>query len=241
MDLIMPEVSRHGSAMARRCYGNFQSPMGHWKEPLKTHAISPHQVYNNTPGKNNSDSAMIIDAMDLLYSGRYDVFCLVTSDSDFTSLAIRLREDGKTVVGIGKQQTSKSFVSACHTFVEIETLEMAASATVFEPLVALGQSTTTKSLASPPLGILGSSWTSAQKEQLNFLYQIISEVADADGWALVGTVGGLIRQRDPAFDARKLGVASAKLGNLLSSLDMYETRYSDVDGITMSVRLMPAK
>lgn len=218
LDVIMAEVSRHGNAVAKRTYGDFTTPkLAPWKEPMTDHAIMPRQSFNNTPGKNNSDSAMIIDAMELLYSRRFDVFCLVTSDSDFTSLAIRMREDGMTVIGIGYNHTPKSFVAACHTFIEIETLETAAAHAVDVLETPLAQ------LDATPAPLNGSQWTADQTKQLTLLVTIVLEEADADGWALLGMVGTQLKKRDPAFDARKLGSSSTKLSNLVESLDIFET------------------
>ena len=221
LDVIMAEVSRHGNAVVKRSYGDFTtSTLAPWKEPMADHAILPKQSFNNIPGKNNSDSAMIIDAMDLLHSRRFDVFCLVTSDSDFTSLAIRLREDGITVVGIGYKQSlalSRSFVAACDTFIEIETLETAAVHAVDVLETPLAQ-------RAMPTRQDGLKWSADQTKQFILLLQIIIEEGDADGWARLDKVGMQLKKRDPAFDARKLGASSTKLTNLVEVLDMYETR-----------------
>ena len=223
LDLIMAEVSRHGNAVARRGYGDFTtSTLAPWKEPMAMHAIAPHQSYQNTVGKNSTDSAMIIDAVELLHSGRFDVFCLVTSDSDFTSLAMRIREEGKLVVGVGKEQTAHSFVAACNTFVEIETLDRdCCPPSALRSALDAG---TGKKSASPalPTPIFASQWTSSQKKQLLRLRDIVVETVGSDGWGTVDRVGSLLKQRDPAFDPRKLGASSTKLGNLLKSLDTYE-------------------
>lgn len=216
LDVIMAEVSRHGNAIARRGYGDFTTPtLAPWKEPMAKHAIMPSQTYQNTVGKNSSDSAMIIDAVELLYLDRFDVFCLVSSDADFTSLAMRIREQGKTVVGIGKQQTARSFVAACNTFVETETLMKTTS----RPIAANAMTSSEPAMPTPLDGV---AWSNEQKQQLMLLREIVEEIVEDNGWGTLDKVGSLLKQRDPAFDPRKLGSSSAKLSSLLSALDSYE-------------------
>lgn len=220
---IMDEASRHGNPIARRCYGDFTTPqLVNWKQPMADHAILPQQSFNNTAGKNNSDSTMIIDAMELLHSGRFDVFCLVSSDADFTSLAIRIREEGRTVIGIGRSQTPQSFVKACHTFVEVETLQ--AAATMVDPALALTPGDVSSNPVPKELNLLHTSVPQSERPRLKLLHTIILETTGEDGWATVSRVGDLLTLRCPAFDSRKLGARNNKLGTLLSALDIYETK-----------------
>ena len=211
LDLVMEEVSRHGDATTRRGYGDFTTnTLAPWKEPMAKHAIMPTQVYQHTSNKNSTDSRMIIDAVELLHSGRFDVFCLVSSDADFTSLAMRIREQGTLVIGIGRAKSlssARSFVAACNTFVEIETLERTTS-----PSPGFLQTIGGHSL---PASLSGSPWTQAQTKQLGLLKEIVMKRAQNDGWACMGEVG-------QAFDARKLGASSAKLSKLFASLSTYE-------------------
>lgn len=222
LNLVMGEASRHGRVVVKRGYGDFTTQkLAPWKQPMADHAILPTQAYGNTKGKNSTDSRMIIDAVELLLdrSRCLDAFCLVTSDADFTSLAMRIGEQGKTVIGIGTQQTAQSFVAACKTFIAIETLE---SANCSQPPFAISP----KSHAFPtPLS--GRPWTELQKQQLTLLHSIVVECAEEDGWALGSSVGSILKQRDPAFDPRKLGATSPKLGRLFASLDSYRIKYDE--------------
>ena len=225
LDLIMDEVTRHGTAIIRRSYGDFTIPnLATWKEPMAKHAILPRQVFQNTMNKNSSDSALMIDAVEILFgTPHFDAFCLVSSDADFTSLALRIREKGKTVIGIGRQQTAKSFVAACNTFVEIETLE----ATSPGKLKLKGKDT----LPTPLLG----SWSKTQKAQLRLLHSVILESTEPNGWGHLSAIGTLIKQRDPSFDPRKLGETS-KLSQLLASLDSYEVKVHGISSYMVRVK-----
>lgn len=238
---IMDEVATFGVASARRIYGDWTSQrLAPWKGPLSEFAITPIQQFANTVGKNNTDSAMIIDAMDLLHSRRYEVFCIVSSDADFTRLATRIREDGRTVVGIGREMTPRAFVAACDKFITIETLQSvrpnvagvanggAASAAAG---VANGVATAGGAIATGAEGKL----TPKQQASLKMLRDVIGEMAGDDGWTSLSMVGGVMRTRDPAFDPRSFGASG--IGRLVSGpLCRYELM---MRGSDLSVRPRP--
>jgi uncharacterized protein (TIGR00288 family) len=188
---ILSEASKYGTVTVKRNYGDWTTTnMSQWKDTLNTHAIQPIQQFRYTVGKNATDSAMIIDAMDLLYSGTVDAFCLVSSDSDYTRLATRIREKGFFVMGIGQKKTPRAFVNACDVFVYTENLE--------PKKPARKSSTSRKS-------------TSTKKEEpatpdpLPLLKQAFENAVGEDGWAFLGALGHHLRQLDPGFDARTYG------------------------------------
>lgn len=194
---LMAEIGRYGTATVRRAYGDWTTPnLNGWKEHLHTLAIQPIQQFRLTLGKNATDSALIIDAMDLLHGGRVDGFCLVSSDSDFTRLATRIRESGFMVYGFGENKTPKPFVVACNRFIFTEILK--ASSEVPIPLPG-GQ--------TPLKPILMSAVTGA---------------AGDDGWAFLGVVGNLVNKANPEFDPRNYG--AKKLGELVRAQKYLEVR-----------------
>lgn len=193
---MMEEIAKYGNPTIKRIYGDFtKAHLKKWKDMLLTNAIAPVQQYAYTRGKNATDSAMIIDAMDILYSGKVDSFCLVSSDSDFTRLAMRLREAGMLVIGMGEKKTPEPFIVACDRFIYIEILKPK-------------NNTNTKNKAN--------SATKNSKEQkdevepinqklIRLLKTTIMDVADDDGWAFLGDVGSLLQKKQPNFDARNYG------------------------------------
>lgn len=194
---LMSEIGRYGTATVRRAYGDWTTPnLNGWKEHLHTLAIQPIQQFRLTTGKNATDSALIIDAMDLLHGGRVNGFCLVSSDSDFTRLATRIRESGLSVYGFGEKKTPKPFVAACNKFVFTEILK--ASSEPQAPIAA-GQ--------VPLKPILTTAVTSA---------------AGDDGWASLGAVGALVNKANPEFDPRNYG--KKKLGELVRAQDYLEVK-----------------
>ena len=207
---IMAEVAVYGSATIKRIYGDWTAPnMGSWKPLLLEHAITPFQQYSYTTGKNATDSAMIIDAMDILYSGNCDGFVLVSSDSDFTRLATRLREAGMKVYGMGEKKTPKPFIVACDKFVYIESLKAAEKA---QPPAA-GKSAKKKAPApaeaeSPALSVQ------------ELIAQSVEDLADEDGYAYLGDLGTLLIKKQPDFDARNYGFA--KLSKFIAALEGFE-------------------
>ena len=181
----------------KRAYGDWTTPnLGGWKDVLHVHAIQPIQQFRYTTGKNATDSALIIEAMDLLHGGKVDGFCLVSSDSDFTRLATRIREAGLSVYGFGEQKTPKSFVAACDKFIFTKILRKPTSGAP------------TEVPARPPLKPL--------------LVSAVSAAAQEDGWALLAVVGSLVLKSDPSFDAPNFGFK--KLGELVKAQPYLEVK-----------------
>ena len=215
---LLAEVAKLGTAHVKRAYGDWTgTSLKGWKDQLLAQSIQPIQQFAYTSGKNATDAAMVIDAMDLLYSGRFDGFCLVSSDSDFTRLAARIREAGLIVYGFGERKTPKPFVAACDKFIYIENLTYADSATT--PAGAV--------LTPPPR-------TSAAKLKgdtalVNQLRNALEAASDDDGWASLAAVGHIITQQRPDFDSRNYGYA--KLSDLIGATTLFELdRRSPGDG-----------
>jgi uncharacterized LabA/DUF88 family protein len=188
---LLGEVAQHGTATVKRAYGDWTTQnLVSWKDVLHVHAVQPVQQFRYTTGKNATDSALIIDAMDLLHGGRVDGFCLVSSDSDFTRLATRIREAGLSVYGFGEQKTPKPFVAACDKFVYTEILRKPAA----------GSATPIQVAVSPIKPLLNSA---------------ISAAAQEDGWASLAVVGALVLKSEPSFDPRNFGFK--KLGELVKA------------------------
>ena len=221
---MMEEIAKFGTPTTKRIYADWTKPnAGGWKSVLLEHAITPIQQYSYTVGKNSSDSAMIIDAMDLLYSDKVDGFCIVSSDSDFTRLAIRLRESGMKVIGIGEKKTPNSFIVACDRFVYIEVLDGAIKKKLPK------RSTDTK---KPPEKPIEKSLNKIDLHTIELIETTIEDICDDDGWAFLGDVGNLIVKKKPEFDPRNYGFT--KLTPMLKSLtDILEIdeRESDKKGI----------
>ena len=185
---ILGEVAKHGVITTRRIYGDWTEPqMSGWKKRLQTYAIQPIQQFRYTVGKNATDSALIIDAMDLLHAGSLDGFCIVSSDSDYTRLATRIREQGLFVMGIGNRQTPSSLVNACEVFVYTDNLVESKK-------------------ASP-----GQLTSKQRSEWVTTMGLAIDAVLQDDGWATLGEVGAQLRKLDPAFDARSYGYSRTSL------------------------------
>lgn len=205
---LLAEIAKYGVASVKRIYGDWTGPqLGGWKDTLLTHSIQPMQQFRYTSGKNATDSAMIIDAMDLLYTGRFDGFCLVSSDSDFTRLAARIREAGLTVYGFGRRQTPKAFVAACDKFVYTEILKSGAS----EEDVSVAEKPIKESLKDDKLRTL--------------LSVAVEDSGDDNGWANLGAVGSEINKYSPDFDPRNYGYR--KLSDLMKATAMFEFEERD--------------
>jgi hypothetical protein len=245
---MMEEIAKYGTPTTKRIYADWTKPNANgWKSVLLEHAITPIQQYSYTVGKNSSDSAMIIDAMDLLYSDKVDGFCIVSSDSDFTRLAIRLRESGMKVIGIGEKKTPNSFIVACDRFIYIEVLDGAikktrvvANGRIKSPKTAIAPVADSKKLVESILensrGELGQQKEMTTNKIDNPTIELIEDTLDAigdeDGWAFLGDVGNLIVKKKPEFDPRNYGFS--KLTPMLKSLtDILEIdeRESDKKGI----------
>lgn len=201
---MMEEIAKYGNPTIKRIYGDWTRPtLNGWKGVLLENAITPIQQYGYTTGKNATDSAMIIDAMDVLYSGKVNGFCIVSSDSDFTRLAVRLREAGMVVYGIGEKKTPEPFIVACDKFIYIEILRDESK-----------QETTSGAVKEKK---------TVDKINLKLIKRIaatISDAADDEGWAHLGDVGTLLIKKQPNFDPRNYGFQ--KLTPLISSIDRFE-------------------
>ncbi|NPV85269.1 MAG: NYN domain-containing protein [Anaerolineae bacterium] len=190
---ILAETGKYGLITIRRIYGDWTTAnMGGWKDVLQEHAVQPIQQFRYTTGKNATDSAMIIDAMDILYEGIVDGFCLVSSDSDYTRLAMRIREKGFFVMGIGKKTTPRAFVNACEVFVFTENL-----VAVSEPTRTKVQGSKKTAEAAKP--------SMAPAELLPLLRRAFEAAMQDNGWASLGVLGSHLRQLDPSFDPRTYG------------------------------------
>lgn len=200
---MLEEIAKYGNPTIKRIYGDWTRPgLNKWKNLLLENAITPIQQYGYTSGKNATDSAMIIDAMDILYSGKVNGFCLVSSDSDFTRLATRLREAGMQVFGIGEKKTPNPFIVACDKFIYIEILKTeeaevqqnkAAKKTLFDTITP---------------------------KEIALIASTINDQSDDDGWAFLGDVGSLLQKKQPNFDSRNYGFE--KLTPLIKSIGKFE-------------------
>ncbi len=198
---IMEEIARYGTPVIKRIYGDWTKPnLAGWKPVLLENAITPIQQYGYTTGKNATDSAMIIDAMDILYSHNVYGFCIISSDSDFTRLAIRLREAGKKVIGIGEKKTPNPFIVACDKFIYIEIINIE-----------------TMKDESPSKPLMNDK---TRDEVKKLIAESIDDVADDSGWAFLGEVGNLVLKKRPDFDPRNYGFM--KLTPLIRSFKTFE-------------------
>lgn len=210
---ILEEVAKYGTPTIKRIYGDWtKSTLAGWKNSLLENAITPVQQYSYTSGKNSSDSAMIIDAMDILYSEKVDGFCIVSSDSDFTRLATRLREAGMKVIGIGERKTPNAFIVACDKFIYIEII----NAPVKNEVAYANHHKKGEVVEQEPKA----STVEIGKDIINLIATSVNDVADENGWAFLADVGNLISKKQPDFDARNYGFA--KLTPLVKSLKNFE-------------------
>jgi uncharacterized LabA/DUF88 family protein len=208
---LLAEVAKYGTAHVKRAYGDWTAPnLRGWKDQLLAQSIQPIQQFAYTTGKNATDSAMVIDAMDLLYSGRLDGFCIVSSDSDFTRLAARLRESGMTVYGFGERKTPKPFVAACDKFVYIENLRFADE----------GVASDTPGVKAAKPKSATAAQLKADTELVSLLRNAVEAASDDDGWAPLAAVGNIITNQRPDFDSRNYGYG--KLSDLITATSLFE-------------------
>ena len=199
---LLTEIANYGTANVKRIYGDWTGPgLKGWKEVLLEHSIQPMQQFAYTKGKNATDSAMIIDAMDLLYSNNFTGFCIVSSDSDFTKLASRIRESGLLVYGFGERKTPAAFVSACDKFIYTEVLR--------------SKSDESTAIAKKSTGEL-----KQDARLVNLLRNAVNTSSDDSGWAQLGPVGSNIAKQSPEFDPRNYGYA--KLGELVTATKLFD-------------------
>ncbi len=204
---ILEEIAKYGVPTFKRIYADWTKPhVSGWKSVLLDHAITPIQQYSYTTGKNSSDSALIIDAMDILYTGRVDGFCVVSSDSDFTRLATRLREAGMKVFGMGEQKTPPAFRAACDKFIYIEILDQ--------------PETGVKQIKLSDLRKKEKVISKADKTLVSLITTSINDITDETGWAFLGDLGNMLLKKRPDFDPRNYGYA--KLLPLIKSLGQFE-------------------
>ena len=221
---IIDEISNHGVPTYKRIYGDWTKPqLTPWKSVLLNYSITPIQQYSYTTGKNSSDAALIIDAMDILYSNNVDGFCIVSSDSDFTRLAARLREAGMSVIGMGEKKTPTPFISACEKFKYLEVLASMAAT----PAEAASVKETQRQ-EEPK-----ASMTSVDK-LIEVIRTIITEVSDEDGWAFLGDLGNILNKRYPDFDTRNYGYT--KLTPFVASLKRFEIRSTRTSNPSISLK-----
>lgn len=202
---MMEEIAKYGNPTIKRIYGDWTKPnLSKWKNILLENAITPIQQYGYTAGKNATDSAMIIDAMDILYSEKVNGFCIVSSDSDFTRLATRLREAGMQVIGIGEKKTPNPFIVACDKFIYIEILKNKAKEKVSEDEKEVDKET----------------FDTISPKEIKLIASTITDLSDDEGWAFLGDVGSLLQKKRPNFDPRNYGFQ--KLTPLIKSTGKFE-------------------
>ncbi len=223
---LLGEVANYGVSSIKRIYGDWTKPnLKGWKEMLLSWAIQPIQQFGYTTGKNATDSAMIIDAMDILYTEKLDGFCLVSSDSDFTRLASRIREAGLIVYGFGERKTPKPFVASCDKFIytDILRIERTTAAEVPEEAVIARKATTNE--------MKQDSWL------VNLLRSSVEDAADESGWAYLGNIGQIIANQAPEFDPRNYGYK--KLGDLFKDIQTLRPRRTECGERAREVDLCP--
>ena len=237
---LLAEIAKFGEATVKRIYGDFTAPTSaSWKKVLQRYAIKPMQQFAYTTGKNATDSTLIIDAMDLLYTRKFDGFCLVTSDSDFTGLAMRLREEGLTVLGFGEKKTPDAFRNACHKFVFTEvlrpTVEPAATTVkvVSDQNIENGQKSTVNALPAE-----------AVEQKIEFpkksVLAALEQSVDDTGWAHLGTFGSYLTRLQPDFDSRLYGYK--KLSDLVKTkTDIFVTEERPAPGSSQKVLYLRAR
>jgi uncharacterized LabA/DUF88 family protein len=202
---MMEEIAKYGNPTIKRIYGDWTKPnLSKWKSILLENAITPIQQYGYTTGKNATDSAMIIDAMDILYSEKVNGFCIVSSDSDFTRLATRLREAGMQVIGIGEKKTPNPFIVSCDKFIYLEILKTKSKEK---------ESESEKESEKDAFDIITA-------KEIKLIATTINDLSDDDGWAFLGDVGGLLQKKQPNFDPRNYGFQ--KLTPLIDSTGRFD-------------------
>lgn len=216
---MMEEIAKYGNPTIKRIYGDWTNPgLNKWKAVLLENAITPIQQYAYTKGKNATDSAMIIDAMDVLYTKNVDGFCIVSSDSDFTRLATRLREAGKQVYGIGEKKTPEPFVVACDKFIYIEILKNQSKG---------NDEDKTKEKETVD---------KVSNKTIKLISTTINDLSDDDGWAFLGDVGNLLQKKQPNFDPRNYGFP--KLTPLIKSISNFEIDHRETSKGNRNIKLI---
>ncbi len=219
---IMSELAKYGTPTIKRIYGDWTKPASKgWKNVLLENAITPIQQYSYTRGKNSSDSAMIIDAMDILYSEKVEGFCIISSDSDFTRLVVRLREAGLKVYGFGERKTPHPFIVACDKFTYIEIINSSDKEPTEKETKEKSNSAKGNSNSKDSKNAI----INIEKDIIKLISTSITDVADEDGWAFLADVGNLIIKKQPDFDPRNYGFP--KLTLLIKALDLFDIDQRD--------------
>ena len=207
---MLEEIAKYGTPTFKRIYGDWTRPtLSGWKTVLLENAITPIQQYSYTTGKNSSDSALIIDAMDILYTGGVDGFCIVSSDSDFTRLATRLREAGMKVFGIGEKKTPAPFIASCNKFIYIEILKKE------EKIISNSKVNSKESTKKSTSAV-----STVNRDLIKLISDSINDIDEEDGWVFLGVLGNLILKKQPDFDPRNYG--HKKLIDLIKSIPRIE-------------------
>lgn len=233
---LLAEIARFGEATVKRIYGDFTAPTSaSWKKVLQKYAIKPVQQFAYTTGKNATDSTLIIDAMDLLYTRKFDGFCLITSDSDFTGLAMRLREEGLTVLGFGEKKTPEAFRNACHKFLFTEVLRPSVAIEPTAPPQKAGNDQKPPQ-SHPPVEVAEVKQDFPKK----FVLAALEQSSDDAGWAHLGTFGSYLTKLQPDFDSRIYGYK--KLSDLVKAkTDLFVIEERQAPGSTQKVLYLRAK
>lgn len=224
-EYLLPEIAKYGEATVKRIYGDFTSPQSaQWRSLLNKFAIKPVQQFAYTTGKNATDSTLIIDAMDLMYTRRFDGFCIISSDSDFTSIATRIREEGLSVYGFGKKTTPDAFKNACHVFVDIEILVPQEN----EKKVAVEKANAKNESQRNDLGL-----------PLKDIEEALEQSSDDSGWSHIGTFGSKLLQLKSDFDSRQYGFK--KLSELVKNrrdvFEIQERKQANSDSVSIYLRM----
>lgn len=223
---LLAEIALHGESTVKRIYGDFTNQSSSsWKKVLQKFAIKPVQQFAYTTGKNATDSTLIIDAMDLLYTRKFDGFCLITSDSDFTGLAMRLREEGLTVFGFGEQKTPDAFRNACHKFTFTEALRPSTSQP--EAPTSLPEKKNQEKISTP--SVINEPAKSQSIFPKDFVLEALEQSSDDNGWIHLGTFGSYLNKLKSDFDSRTYGYK--KLSDLVKAMsDIFQTEERAVAG-----------
>lgn len=229
--IILDELSKDGIATYKRIYGDWTNPaLISWKSTLLDNSITPIQQYSYTTGKNSTDSAMIIDAMDILYEDKVDGFCIVASDSDYTRLALRLRESGKKVLGIGEKKTPQPFIVACDKFIYLEILAKSAESEEKEEHEEREEKSREESKGRKKTASAKKTEQKVSKLDKKFIKLLkttVEDVADENGWAFLGEVGNMLLKKQPSFDSRNYGFS--KLCPLIRATGLFEIDQRDTN------------
>jgi uncharacterized LabA/DUF88 family protein len=226
IESLLKEIAKYGIANVKRIYGDWtDSHQNKWKNKLNKFAIQPIQQFRYTTGKNSTDSALIIDAMDLLYTGNFDGFCIISSDSDFTRLACRIRESGLVVYGFGEKKTPEAFISACDKFVYTEILSQIEESSLLdqeETKVKEKDKESSKTLSQITMETANDQNLKINKKLIKLFKDAYEAIAEEDEWAHLGAFGGQLTKLSPSFDSRNYGYK--KLSDLVRAIDIFEIK-----------------